>query len=104
MEEYFKMSSSDVFLPSMRSVKGLNDFSKFKQLLIIAFIEKLIFFFFFFFFYYLFIYYYYYIYIIFFQFVVFFFFFFFSSPEHRLRVSYCHHPMSVVVRRQQLVC
>ena len=22
--------------------------------------------------------------------------FFFSSPEHKLRVSYCHHPMSVV--------
>ena len=35
---------------------------------------------------------------------------FFSSPEQKLRVSYCHHPMSVVrrtssvVRRQQLVC
>ena len=35
----------------------------------------------------------------------------FSSPEQKLRVSYCHHPMSVVVRRpsyvvrrQQLVC
>ena len=27
----------------------------------------------------------------------------FSSPEQKLRVSYCHHPMSVV-RRQQLVC
>ena len=26
-----------------------------------------------------------------------------SSPERKLRVSYCHHPMSVV-RRQQLVC
>ena len=23
----------------------------------------------------------------------------FSSPEQKLRVSYCHHPMSVVVRR-----
>ena len=39
------------------------------------------------------------------------FFFFFSSPEHKLRVSYCHHPMSVVrrcpssiVHHQQLVC
>ena len=35
----------------------------------------------------------------------------FSSPEQKLRVSYCHHPMSVirhrpssVVCRQQLVC
>ena len=38
-------------------------------------------------------------------------FFFISSPEQKLRMSYCHHPMSVVrrrpssvVRRQQLVC
>ena len=36
---------------------------------------------------------------------------FFSSPEQKLRVSYCHHPLSVVRRRQasvgrrqQLVC
>ena len=28
---------------------------------------------------------------------------FVSSPEQKLRVSYCHHPLSVV-RRQQLVC
>ena len=30
---------------------------------------------------------------------------FFSSPEHKLRVSYCHHPMSssVVVRRPSFV-
>ena len=28
---------------------------------------------------------------------------FISSPEQKLRMSYCHHPMSVV-RRQQLVC
>ena len=36
--------------------------------------------------------------------------FVFSLPEQKFRVSYCHHPMSVVrrlssvVRRQQLVC
>ena len=27
----------------------------------------------------------------------------FSSPEHKLRVSYCHHPMSVVRRRPSSV-
>ena len=29
--------------------------------------------------------------------------FFFSSPEHKLRVSYCHHPMSVVCRSSFVV-
>ena len=28
----------------------------------------------------------------------------FSSPEQKLRVSYCDHPLPVIVRRQQLVC
>ena len=29
--------------------------------------------------------------------------FVFSSPEHKLRVSYCHHTMSVVRRRPSFV-